>query len=103
MDTATNRNSRWLFPGRRANQPMHPKTLEMQINALGIHTTASRAAAIRQHLLDTPAPVVAEALGYHHVTTTKLAAQNGTTWSRYAPGNHSRSPSGRPAQGTRDS
>ena len=34
---------------------------------------------------------VAEALGYHHVTTAKLAAQAGGTWSRYAPGDHSRS------------
>jgi hypothetical protein len=29
------------------------------------------------------------ALGYHQVTTAKLAAQAGTTWSRYAPGDHS--------------
>jgi hypothetical protein len=27
MRTATNPNSRWLFPGRRAGQPMHPETL----------------------------------------------------------------------------
>jgi hypothetical protein len=38
-----------------------------------------------------PAPTVAEALGYHHVTTAELAAQAGGTWSRYAPGDHSRS------------
>ncbi|MBV9160268.1 MAG: hypothetical protein JO281_01655 [Pseudonocardiales bacterium] len=25
MNTATNPNSRWLFPGRRAEQPMHPE------------------------------------------------------------------------------
>ena len=33
-----------------------------------------------------PAPVVADALSYHPVTTTKIATQAGTTWSRYAPG-----------------
>lgn len=27
MNTATNRESRWLFPGRRAGQPMHPEAL----------------------------------------------------------------------------
>jgi len=86
MNTATNRDSRWLFPGRRANQPMQPRTLENQFNALGVPTTAGRSAAIRQHLLDTPAPIIAEALGYHHVTTAKLAAQAGVTWSRYTPG-----------------
>jgi hypothetical protein len=27
MNTAANPNSRWLFPGKRAGQPLHPKTL----------------------------------------------------------------------------
>jgi hypothetical protein len=94
MNTATNRSSRWLFPGRRAGQPMNPYTLAATINDLGIPTTASRAAAIRQHVLEMPAPVVADALGYHQVTTAKLASQTGATWSRYAAGDHQRSPSG---------
>ncbi|MGH3805458.1 MAG: hypothetical protein ACRDRU_02190 [Pseudonocardiaceae bacterium] len=58
----------------------------------GIPTTAGRSAAIRQHVMDMPAPVVADALGYHPVTTAKLVAQAGDTWRRYAPGDHSRSP-----------
>jgi hypothetical protein len=45
-----------------------------------------------------PAPIVADALGYHQITTAKLAAQAGTTWSRYAPGDHSP----QQPQGTRD-
>jgi hypothetical protein len=94
MNTATNRDSRWLFPGRRAGQPMHPDALAALVNNLGIPTVAGRASAIRQHVLEMPAPVVADALGYHHVTTTKLAAQTGSTWSRYASGEHPRSPSG---------
>jgi hypothetical protein len=94
MNTATNRGSRWLFPGRRAGQPMHAEALAALVNALGIPTVAARAAAIRQHVLEMPAAVVAEALGYHQVTTAKLAAQAGSTWSRYATGDHLRSPSG---------
>jgi hypothetical protein len=88
MNTATNHDSRWLFPGRRAGQPMHPDALSVLVNKLGIPTIASRASAIRQHVLEMPAPVVAEALGYDHVTTAKLAAQAGGTWSRYAAGDH---------------
>jgi hypothetical protein len=88
MNTATNRQSRWLFPGRRAGQPIHPRSLSTLINDLGIPATASRAAAIRQHVLDMPAPVVATAFGYHHVTTTRLAREAGATWSSYAPGEH---------------
>jgi hypothetical protein len=88
MRTATNRESRWLFPGRRAGQPLQSRTLSPLIHELGVPTTAGRAAAIRQHVLDMPAPIVATALGYHQVTAARLAADAGTTWSNYAPGDH---------------
>lgn len=90
MNTATNPDSRWLFPGRRAGQPMHPESLAALVNKLGVPTSAGRTAAIRQHLLDMPSPVVADALGYHPVTAAKIAAHAGATWSRYAPGDHIR-------------
>ena len=45
MATATNRESRWLFPGRRAGQPIHPRSMSTLINALGIPATTGRAAA----------------------------------------------------------
>ncbi len=100
MNTATNRNSPWLFPGRRAGQPMNPDALAALVNDIGIPTIAGRASAIRQHVLEMPAPVVADALSYHPVTTAKLAAQAAGTWSRYAPGDHLRPPSGRkPGEG----
>lgn len=94
MNTATNRDSSWLFPGRRARQPMHPETLGALVRALGVPTVAGRVGAIHQHVLDMPAPVVADALGYHHVTTTKIAAHAAASWSRYAAGTPLRSPSG---------
>jgi hypothetical protein len=43
---------------------------------------------IHQHILDMPAAVVADALGYHYVIAAKLATQAGDSWSRYAPGDH---------------
>ncbi|OXM48877.1 pentapeptide repeat-containing protein [Amycolatopsis alba] len=52
-------------------------------------TTSGRTAAIQQHVLTMPSSVVADALGYHAGTTTKIATRAGTTWSRYAPGDHS--------------
>ena len=70
---------------------MHSDTLAALVGNLGIPATAGRACAIRQHVLEMPAPIVAEALGYHHATTAKLAARSGGTCSRYAPGDHSRS------------
>jgi hypothetical protein len=71
---------------------MHSDTLAALVSILA---TAGRACTIRQHVLEMPAPIVAEALGYHYVTTAKLAAQSGGTWSRYAPGDHSPSSPGR--------
>jgi hypothetical protein len=80
MNTATNPNSRWLFPGRRAGQPMHPTSLAALINRLGVPTSTGRTAAIHQHVMEMPAPVVADALGYHPVTTAKVATQVGASW-----------------------
>ncbi|WP_410631125.1 hypothetical protein [Amycolatopsis sp. cmx-4-83] len=59
MNSATNPNSRWLFPGRRAGQPVHPRSLDSAFS------------------LTMPAPVVADAFGYHPVTTTEIATQAG--------------------------
>jgi hypothetical protein len=56
MNTATNHASRWLFPGRRAGQPMHPDALAALINDIGIPTIAGRTAAIRQHVLENARP-----------------------------------------------
>lgn len=63
MKTATNRDSRRLFPGRRAGRPMHSDALAALVNRLGVPTVAGRTSAIRQHVLEMPASVVADALG----------------------------------------
>jgi hypothetical protein len=100
MRTATNRDSPWLFPGRRAGQPMGPDYLTALIRGIGIPTAAGRASAIRRQVLEMPSPVVADALGYHPVTTARLAAQAAATFSRYAPGDRARpSPGRRPGKG----
>jgi hypothetical protein len=88
--TATNPDARWLFPGRRAGQPMTPETLELRLRHLGFPTQRGRTAAIRHLVLQAPAPVVARMLGYHDDTTAQLAAEAGGTWQRYAPGDHTR-------------
>ncbi|MGP3965760.1 hypothetical protein ACTWPT_58440 [Nonomuraea sp. 3N208] len=87
MNTATNRASRWLFPGRRAHQPCRPDHLSELLNEIGI-PAAARGAAIRQQLLEMPAPVVADALGYHDKTTARLLREGGGAWSRYTAGEH---------------
>ncbi|MFD7840075.1 hypothetical protein [Streptomyces sp. NPDC059761] len=46
---------------------MHPDILAALINHIGLPAVSSRTAAIGQHVPEVPAPVVAEALGYHRI------------------------------------
>ncbi|MFI0451936.1 hypothetical protein [Actinomadura sp. 6N118] len=88
MHTATNPHSHWLFPGRRAGQPIHPTTLTKRLGDLGLHRTNARTSAIRQFVLQAPAPVVAGMLGYNNDSIARIAAEAAGPWSGYAPGDH---------------
>ncbi|MGW5126965.1 hypothetical protein ACWEQ7_23555 [Streptomyces sp. NPDC004069] len=88
--TATNPDARWLFPGRRAGQPVAPEAMAPRLRQLGFPTRPGRTAAIRQLVLQAPAPVIARMLGYNDDHTTCLAEEAGGTWKRYAPGDHAR-------------
>jgi integrase len=88
--TATNPASRLLFPGRRAGQPMHPTSIRQRLRPLGIPNLNGRSRAIRELLLQAPAPVVAAMIGYHTGHTEQLASEAGATWKRYAVGDHAR-------------
>ncbi|MCW2937035.1 MAG: hypothetical protein JWN00_20 [Actinomycetia bacterium] len=90
MLTATNPGSHWLFPGRRAGQPVHPTTVAGRLAAQGLHRTNARTSAIRHLVLQAPAPVVAGVLGYNNESVALIAAEAASPWSRYAPGDHRR-------------
>ncbi len=83
MNTATNPNTEWLFPGQHAGQPLTPGSFKLGFAQLGIPTTQARTAAFRQLVLQAPAPVIAQALGYHSQTAEKHFSDAGATWSRY--------------------
>ena len=87
---ATNPGSRFLFPGRRPGQPIHPYTLYPALQELGVPTQIARISAVRQLVLQAPAPVIAQALGYHPTTAHRHAADAGGTWTRYVHGDHTR-------------
>jgi hypothetical protein len=90
LTTATNADARWLFPGRRGGQPMTPDAVERRLKLAGIPARGGRSAALRQLVLQAPAPVIATMLGYSHEGTAQIAAEVGSPWSRYAPGDHAR-------------
>lgn len=81
-----NAHTAWLFPGRRAGQPMRSQALGALQHQYGVAVQAGRTAALRQLVLQTPAPVIASMLGYHDTHTAWLVTETGGTWSRYAPG-----------------
>lgn len=76
--------------GRQPGQPMNPVSLQVHLRKIGVPPQRGRTSAIRQLLLQAPAPVIAKALGYHDKTATRLVTEAGGTWSRYAPGDHTR-------------
>ncbi|ROP37292.1 hypothetical protein [Saccharothrix texasensis] len=77
--------SRWLFPGTRAGQPLHARTLLPLIRQLGVPAQATRVAALRQLVLQAPAPVIADALGFHNKHVTRVWTDAGGAWKTYAP------------------
>lgn len=86
--TTASTPARWLFPGQNAGQPLAAATMLTHLRTLGFLTGPARLSALRQLVLQAPAPVIARSLGYHDNTTTRLAAEAGGTWNRYAPGDH---------------
>ncbi|GAA2126969.1 hypothetical protein GCM10009727_16430 [Actinomadura napierensis] len=90
MNTATNFDTQWLFPGRRAGQPLNPGTLREQLRQHGYMTGKARPAALRQLVLQAPAPVITRSLGFHDKSTTRIVTEAGGTWNRYAPGDHTK-------------
>jgi len=90
LSTATNADSRWLFPGRRAGQPLHPTTFRKRLKRLGIPNLTGRSRALREMLLQAPPAVVATMLGYSADKAEAIAAESGATWKRYAAGDHTR-------------
>jgi integrase len=88
--TPANHGSRWLFPGRHAGQPVAYRSMLIQLRDLGLPMRTARISALRQLVLQAPAPVIADALGFHHTTTHRQHTNAGGTWNRYAAGDHTK-------------
>ncbi|MDL4775762.1 hypothetical protein [Actinomadura xylanilytica] len=88
MNTATNPDSDWLFPGGRAGQPLSPGALLQQLRALGVPITQTRTAAFRQLVLQAPrpsSPKPSASTTAPPPSTSPPAAEPGTTTRPPAP------------------
>lgn len=59
---------------------MNPVSLQVHLREIGVPPQRGRTSAIRQLVLQTPAPVIAKALGYHDKTATRLVTEAGGAW-----------------------
>lgn len=84
LSVAANASCRWLFPGRGPGQPIGYNTLRRWVTSVGLHVGHARVTALRQLVLDVPAPVVATALGFAHFTAHRHVTAAGGVWNRYA-------------------
>jgi hypothetical protein len=82
--TAGNPDSRWLFPGRSAGQPLHPTSIRLRLSNLGIPNLPGRTRAIRELLRQAPPMIVAGMLNRSTTNAEALANEAGTTWKHYA-------------------
>ena len=57
-----------------------------QLRDHGLPLRTARISALRQLVLQVPAPVIADALGFHHTTTTRQHVKAAGPWSQYAGG-----------------
>jgi len=88
--------SGWLFPGLHPGQPITYQAMLGQLRDLGLPMRTARISALRQLVLQATAPVVADALGFHHTTTQRQRADAGATWNRY-PATRSEPPGTEPS------
>jgi hypothetical protein len=70
---------------------MVASTIEIRLRKHGVPALSGRTAAQRQLVLQAPAPVIVTMLGYtQQQQAARTATDAGSTWSRYAPGDHTR-------------
>ncbi|WP_433393066.1 hypothetical protein [Micromonospora sp. KLBMP9576] len=81
-------DDQWLFPGRLPGQPVAYNTLHRWLRQLDFPLVEAHASALRQLVLQAPAPVIADTLGFHQTTTTRQRAHAGATWNRYPASRH---------------
>lgn len=84
ITTAGHPDSPWLFPGQAPGQHLQSKQLSARLARVGVRSSATRQAALTALAGEVPAPVLAEALGFHPRTLIQRAGELGIDWAGYA-------------------
>jgi len=83
LNTAAHRDNRWLFPGGRPGQPIHQGTLMSLLRDAGIDLRGTKNAALRELVLQMPAPIVADSFNYSYTVTEQHRRNAGAQFIDY--------------------
>lgn len=83
-NTAANRNSPWLFPGRMPQSHINRDYVVTALRRAGVPPLALRTTTWQQLVREVPPQVLADALGISAATFMTHAARAGADWTTYA-------------------
>lgn len=84
LRTGAGPDSPWLFPSTLAGRHLHPNTVMDRLRDLGVNLLGARNRAIGELVLECPASLVAQALGYSTQVAFLHADKAAEPWARYA-------------------
>lgn len=77
-------DSRWLFTGKNAGTHLHPRSLMLRMQNLGITARTSKNTALLHLASTTPPAVFAATIGISIGAATRWAGLAGASWNNYA-------------------
>lgn len=84
MQTATNAQSQWVFPGCVAGRHIDPASLVTKLGSIGLPVMAAKTGTWHQLVREGPPTLLAEALGISPMTAMEHAQAASADWLRYA-------------------
>lgn len=83
LNTSAHRDNGWFFPGARPGQNIHQSTLMNLLREAGIDLRGAKNAALRELVLQMPAPIVADSFNYSYTVTEQHRRNAGAQFIDY--------------------
>lgn len=83
LNTAAHRDNGWLFPGGQPGQHIHQNTLMNLLRDADIDLRGAKNAALRELVLQMPAPIVADSFNYSYTVTEQHRRNAGAQFIDY--------------------
>lgn len=83
LNTAAHRDNQWLFPGGQPGQHIHQNTLMNLLRDAGVDLRGAKNAALRELVLQMPAPIVSDSFHYSYAITEQHRRNAGAQFIDY--------------------